>query len=156
MRRTLQRTRGFALILALFLIVTLAAIGAYMLTVSNVQVETGVMDEQGARAYQAARAGIEWGAYQVLQNPAGAFATTNCVAGTGGAVQDIALPNLSPDPATPFRAQVKCQLFGPETEAGTPVRTYRITSTGCNQADCLVAPTGPTSVNRQLELTVAN
>jgi MSHA biogenesis protein MshP len=158
MTRSLRRSRGFALILALFLIVTLAAIGAYMLTVSNVQVETGVMDEQGARAYQAARAGIEWGAYQVLQNPAGTFATTNCVAGTGGAVQDIALPNLSPDPANPnpFRAQVKCQLFGPETEAGTPVRTYRITSTGCNQVACLVAPTGPTSVNRQLELTVAN
>jgi MSHA biogenesis protein MshP len=155
MNRSLRRARGFALILAVFLIVSLAAVGVYLLTVSNVQVETGVMDEQAARAYQAARAGIDWGAYQVLQNSGGAFATTNCVAGTGGAVQDIALPNLSPDPANPFRAQVQCQLFGPETEAGTPVRTYRITSTGCNQANCLVAPTGPTSVNRQLELTVA-
>jgi MSHA biogenesis protein MshP len=151
MKRSLRRVRGFALILALFLIVSLATIGAYLLTVSNVQVETGIMDEQGARAYQAARAGIEWGAYQVLQNPGGAFATANCVAGTGGAAQDVAPAALGP-----FHAQVTCQVFGPETEAGTPVRSYRITSTGCNQANCSAAPSGPTSANRQLELTVAN
>lgn len=151
MKRSLRRARGFALILAVFLIVSLAAVGAYLLTVSNVQVETGVMDEQGARAYQTARAGIEWGAYQVLQNPGGNFATTTCVAGTGGAAQDVA-----PPPLNPFHAQVTCQVFGPETEGGNAVRTYRITSTGCNQANCLVAPTGPTSVNRQLELTVTN
>jgi hypothetical protein len=90
LKRSLHRARGFALILAVFLIVSLAAIGAYLLTVSNVQVATGVMDEQGARAYQAARAGLEWGAYQVLQNSGGSFATTNCVAGTGGAAQDVA------------------------------------------------------------------
>jgi MSHA biogenesis protein MshP len=151
MKRSLRRARGFALILAVFLIVSLAAVGAYLLTVSNVQVETGVMDEQGARAYQTARAGIEWGAYQVLQNPGGIFATTTCVAGAGGAAQDVA-----PLPLNPFHAQVTCQVFGPETEGGNAVRTYRITSTGCNQADCSAAPTGPTSVNRQLELTVTN
>jgi hypothetical protein len=44
----MRRSRGFALILALFLIVSLAAIGTYLLTVSNVQVQTAVMDEQGA------------------------------------------------------------------------------------------------------------
>jgi len=139
MNRSLRRVRGFALILALFLIVSLATIGAYLLTVSNVQVETGIMDEQGARAYQ------------VLQNPGGAFVTGNCVAGTGGAAQDVA-----PAPLNPFHAQVTCQVFGPETEAGTPVRSYRITSTGCNQADCLVAPTGPSVVNRQLQLTLTD
>lgn len=156
MKRSLRRARGFALILAVFLIVSLAAIGAYLLTLSNVQVETAIMDEQGARAYQAARAGIEWGAYQVLQNPGGNFATTTCVVGPVFPVQDMALPNLSPSPTNLFRAQVQCQIFGPETEAGTPVRIYRITSTGCNQADCSAAPSGPTSVNRQLQLTVTN
>lgn len=52
---------------ALFIIVTLAAIGTYLLTVSTGQVAAATQDEQGARAYQAARAGIEWGAYQVLK-----------------------------------------------------------------------------------------
>jgi MSHA biogenesis protein MshP len=141
MKRSLRRARGFALILAVFLIVSLAAVGAYLLTVSNVQVETGVMDEQAARAYQAARAGLEWGAYRVLRN-------STCPGGTTA----IALPgNLAG-----FRAEVTCTAFGTENEGGIPVSTFRITSTGCNQADCSAAPTGPTSVNRQLELTVTN
>ncbi|MGH8637940.1 MAG: agglutinin biogenesis protein MshP, partial [Burkholderiales bacterium] len=66
MKPNLRRARGFALVLAVFLLVSLAAIGAYLLSVSNVQVETGIRDEQAARAYQAARAGLEWGAYRVL------------------------------------------------------------------------------------------
>jgi MSHA biogenesis protein MshP len=154
MRRPLQRARGFALILALFLIVSLAAVGAYMITVSNVQVETGAMDEQGALAYQAARAGVEWGAHQILQNPGGTFTTTTCVVGPVFPVQDIALPNLSVVPANLFRARVQCQVFGPETEGATAVNVYRITATGCNAAGC--AAGGPTYVERQLQLTVTN
>lgn len=125
------------MIMALFIIVSLAAIGAYLLTVSNVQVETGVMDEQGARAYQAARAGLEWGAYQVLRN-------SSCPVGT----TSISLPSG-------FRAEVTCTPFAPETEGGTPVSTYRVTSTGCNAASCAGAA-GPGYVERQLQLTLAN
>ena len=64
-----RQARGFVLMLALFMIVSLAAIGVYLLTVATGQLEAGIQDEQGARAYQAARAGLEWGAYQVLRNP---------------------------------------------------------------------------------------
>src|SRR6185369_891014 len=63
---SLRRGRGFALMLAVFLIVTLAAIGVYVLTVSTGQVAAASQDEQATRAYQAARAGIERGIYQVL------------------------------------------------------------------------------------------
>jgi MSHA biogenesis protein MshP len=140
MRHALHRARGFALVLALFLIVVLAAIGAYLLTVSNVQVESGVMDEQGARAYQAARAGSDWGAYRVLRNG-------TCPVGT----TTIALPaNLSG-----FYAEVTCTAFGSESEGGTPVSTYRIVSTGCNATPCS-SGTGASYVERQLQLTVAN
>lgn len=135
MRPTLRRPRGFALIMALFLIVSLAAIGAYLLTVSNVQVETGVMDEQGARAYQAARAGLEWGAYQVLRVP-------SCPAG----ITTMAFGS--------FSASVTCTDFGAETEGGTAVSTFRITSTGCNAGPC-PGVAGPGYVERQLQLTVA-
>jgi MSHA biogenesis protein MshP len=139
MNRTLKRARGFALIMAVFLIVTLAALGTYLLTVSNVQVETGLMDEQGARAYQAARTGLEWGAYQVLRN-------SSCVAGpTGFALAG----NLAG-----FRTEVACTAFGTETEAGASVSTFLVTSTGCNAATCSAAPSA-TYVERQLQLTVA-
>lgn len=141
MRPITRRARGFALILALFLIVSLAAIGGYLLTVSNVQVESGVMDEQGARAYQAARAGLEWGAYRVLQ-------ASSCVPGptTMGFPADL----------LNFSASVTCTDFGGENEGGTPINAYRITSTGCNAVDCTGPGAGvPGYVERQLQLTLA-
>lgn len=139
MRPIARRARGFALILALFLIVSMAAISAYLLTVSNAQVEAGVMDEQGARAYQAARAGVEWGAYQVLQ-------ATNCWAGTTTMPLPAELVN--------FSASVTCTAFPPQTEGGASIATFRITSTGCNAAACPGVAV-PGYVERQLQLTVA-
>ena len=74
-QRSSRRQSGFVLVLAVFMLVMLAAISAYLLTISNLQVQTGVQDELGARAYQSARTGIDWGAYQILRAPAQAFAT---------------------------------------------------------------------------------
>jgi MSHA biogenesis protein MshP len=63
MRPLISRTRhrGFAAIAAIFLVVTLAALGAFMVTFSNTQQVTLAQDIQGSRAYWAARAGLEWG-----------------------------------------------------------------------------------------------
>jgi MSHA biogenesis protein MshP len=58
--------RGFAAIAAIFLVVTLAALGAFMVTFSNTQQVTLAQDVQGSRAYWAARAGLEWGLSQGL------------------------------------------------------------------------------------------
>jgi len=140
MRPIARRAKGFALILALFLIVSLAAIGGYLLTVSNVQVESGVMDEQGARAYQAARAGLEWGAYRVLR-------ASSCVL----APTTMAFPG----DLSGFSASVSCAAFGAETEGGVSISTFRITSTGCNATPC-PGTAVPGYVERQLQLTVAN
>src|SRR5450830_1394703 len=61
MSRIQQAQRGFAAISAIFLVVILAALGAFMLTFSNTQQLTSAQDLQGTRAYWAARAGLEWG-----------------------------------------------------------------------------------------------
>ena len=53
--------RGFAAIAAVFLVVALAALGAFMVSMSNTQQLTSAQDFQGTRAYWAARAGLEWG-----------------------------------------------------------------------------------------------
>lgn len=53
--------RGVAAIAALFLLVVLAALGAFMVTFSNAQHTSSAQDVQGSRAYWAARAGLEWG-----------------------------------------------------------------------------------------------
>ena len=140
MRLLARRARGFALILALFLIVSLAAIAGYLLTVSNTQVEAGIMDEQGAHAYQAARAGLEWGAYQVLR-------AANCPPGP---------TTMTLSFASGFRASVTCTAFAPESEGGVTVNTFRITSTGCNDAAGCPGAAVSGYVERQLQLTVAN
>jgi MSHA biogenesis protein MshP len=53
--------RGFAAISAVFLLVVLAGLGAYMLSLSNVQQMASAQDVLGTRAYWAARAGLDWG-----------------------------------------------------------------------------------------------
>jgi MSHA biogenesis protein MshP len=53
--------KGFAAVAAIFLVVGLAALGAFMLTFSNTQQLTSAQDLLGTRAYWAARAGLEWG-----------------------------------------------------------------------------------------------
>lgn len=51
---------GFAIVSAIFLLVALAALGAFMVTLSNTQHLTSAQDIQGSRAYWAAKGGIQW------------------------------------------------------------------------------------------------
>lgn len=62
---------GFAAIAAIFLVLVLAAFGAFMVSFSNTQQLNSAQDVQGSRAYWAARAGLEWA---VASAPAGATA----------------------------------------------------------------------------------
>lgn len=55
-----QSQRGFVLVAAIFLLVVLAGLGAFMVSFSNTQHLTSAQDVQGSRAYWAARAGVEW------------------------------------------------------------------------------------------------
>ncbi|OYQ42123.1 hypothetical protein CHU94_03790 [Rhodoferax sp. TH121] len=61
--------QGFAAVAAVFLVVGLAALGAFMLSFSNTQQLTSAQDVQGSRAYWAARAGLGWGLASLKANP---------------------------------------------------------------------------------------
>jgi MSHA biogenesis protein MshP len=63
--------RGFSLVTAIFLLVVIAALGTFAVTLSTTQQQSAALDVMGARAYQAARAGIEWAAYGVSQTASG-------------------------------------------------------------------------------------
>ena len=65
-----MKKNGFAIISAIFLLVVLAALGAFMLSVSNTQHLTSAQDVQGSRAYWAARGGLEWAISTVQTNSA--------------------------------------------------------------------------------------
>ena len=60
--------RGFSLVSALFLLVVLGALGAYMVSISGTQHFTTLHALQGAKAYHAARSGTEWGIAEAINN----------------------------------------------------------------------------------------
>jgi MSHA biogenesis protein MshP len=57
---------GFAFIAALFLLVVLGAFVAFVISISMNAQSSGALAVQGTRAYEAARAGVEWATYQIL------------------------------------------------------------------------------------------
>jgi len=75
MQMNRKRQHGISLVPALFLLIVLAALGAVAVRMSAVQQQTVVLAMQGARAYSAARAGLEWSAYQALNNASCSTAT---------------------------------------------------------------------------------
>jgi MSHA biogenesis protein MshP len=109
--RPIQNQRGFTLVQAIFIVVVLALLGVAMLRLSGVQSSTSVFALQGARAYQAARSGLDWAASRA-QPSAGA----NCAASSTMTI-DI------------FTVTVTCtaQTFTEGIAAAYPV--YRFTST---------------------------
>ena len=113
LRQRLQR--GFTAISAIVILVVLVALGAFIVNVSTNQQLGSALDVQGVRAYEAARAGIEWGLYQQLRNG-------NCAAATSFVPP---APSLSP-----YTVTVNC-VATPGTNGG-PV-TYSVVSTACNQ-----------------------
>lgn len=61
--------RGVALVNAIFLIVALAALGAYMVNISGVQQATANQALINARTLIAARAGLDWGIHRAIAPP---------------------------------------------------------------------------------------
>ena len=135
--------RGFSLVTAIFLLVVLASLGAVMMTFFTTQQQSSALDVLGSRAYQAARAGIEWGAYQVLPNSAAAFAT-NCRAGT-------TTQNISPLAGTlsPFTVTVGCSATS-AVESTSTLWVYSISSVAATAG----ATGQPDYVERQMQVTI--
>ncbi len=76
-----RRQHGFALVVAIFLLVVLASLGVYIVKISGVQHATVNLALMGARAFEAARTGIEWGAVQALDSGACTTTTLNLTEG---------------------------------------------------------------------------
>jgi MSHA biogenesis protein MshP len=55
---------GLGLVTAIFLLVVLAALGTAMINMATMGSQASALDVQGARAYQAARAGAEYAIYR--------------------------------------------------------------------------------------------
>lgn len=110
-QRICRPPRGFGIVTAVFLLVVLAGLGVAMVSFFSVQQTASALDVQGARAYQAARAGIEWGLYRQLRASSCQPTSTFVV------------------PANGFTVTVRCTLTnGPGT-----LQRYQVVATACNQ-----------------------
>jgi MSHA biogenesis protein MshP len=107
---------GFLLPAAIFLLVTLAGLGALAVNISASQQNASIQDVQGARAYHAARGGVEWAAQQIMQNDP-TITTPPCPANT-----TLTLGA--------FAVAVQCALTSYTQEGGsTYISVYEINST---------------------------
>jgi MSHA biogenesis protein MshP len=101
------RAGGFAFVSAIFLLVILGMLAAFVVSLSANAAASGAAAVQGVRALEAARAGLEWAAYQ-LRDPSGTLA--------GGATN---LPTCIASPTTlalpgdlaAFNVQLTCTRY---------------------------------------------
>lgn len=151
---------GFALVAAIALLVLMTSLGAFLVEMVSTQNVTSTQDVQGSRAYHAARAGVEWGLYAVL-DPANATVVAPAAA---------AWPNMPDCPAATvlaiegFTVTVACARFpagasgpsGPPVylEAGTTraLTVYQLTATAVSAGLVVGAPA---YVERQVAATVS-
>ncbi|HZW21681.1 agglutinin biogenesis protein MshP [Noviherbaspirillum sp.] len=141
MKTMRNASKGFTLASAVFLLVIIAALGTFAVTLSTTQHQASAQDVLGVRALQAARGGIEWGVYQVLQNSGTGFDST---CRTGPATQALNLPGG----LGAYTVNVTCTSVA-ALEAPDNIRVYTLTSTA-SQGTLATA----NYVERQLQVTI--
>ncbi|MDO9467254.1 MAG: hypothetical protein Q7J36_08125 [Thiobacillus sp.] len=119
MKRVPHTESGFVLPTAIFLLVILAALAAYMVSLSRTSHISSALDIQGSRAYLAARAGIEWAAWQVVDPQGLQVSPAPCPAPTTLTLEGT---------LAAFSVDVSCIPFV-ETDGADTVAIYQITST---------------------------
>lgn len=108
--------RGFSIVTAIFLLVVLSFLGVAMVSFSTTQHQSSAMDVMGTRAYQAARAGVEWAAFGVT-NTASGVEWADCTAATPA--KSFAAGDLAGTLA-PFAVDVYCSSLAASEVGATP------------------------------------
>lgn len=114
---------------AIFVLVVLSALGAYVLTVSSTQQIGSALDIGGSRALQLARAGMDWGIARAVGAPTN-FGAGNCRTGTvtvnltTGAGGDFS-------GESGFTVTVTCAGTA-YSDGATSLYSYDLTATACN------------------------
>lgn len=152
----LKISRGFALPSAIFLLIVLAALGAYIVNVSSNQQQGMALDVQGERAWQAANAGMEWGRYKLAVTPA----SPACPSGTAWGGSTTSLGFSGTTTLTGFFATVECRLVEQTNVLGVSTWVFETRVTACAPAAaveprCPGTPTAFGYVERQLQGVVS-
>lgn len=132
---------GFSIVAAIFILVVLAALAAALLTVASLQHSGAGLDVQGVRAYQAARTGVEWGLFAILDADISA-GLPDCTAATGSVTPGGSLGA--------FNVAVGCNAAPQTTELARSVRVYSLTAVAS-----FGTPNQPNYVSREVTATVS-
>jgi MSHA biogenesis protein MshP len=148
--KIISRRRGFALPTAIFILVVLAALGAYILTVFTGQQKGIALDIRGERAWQAANAGMEWARYKLAGTPAA------CPANTDWGASRVSLGFANTATLREFSATVECRLLESTDVQGVATTVFELRVTACSPAAaaeprCPGTPGVPTYAERQLQ-----
>lgn len=130
--------RGFAIIMAIFVLVVLALLGSFVASTSTLQHTGTVLDVMGLQAYQAANAGIEWSMARLKTG-----GVANCTAMGAGTTFAVDTMNVT----------VSCNVVSSGAEAGSSTVFYAVTATACNEASCPGAATSPNYIERSQSAT---
>lgn len=115
--RRRRRSRGVSLVTAIFLLIVLSGIGAAVVSLTTAQHTSSAYDVLGARAYEAARSGVDFAMYDLAINK-------RCV------TSNLALPAT----LAGFTVTVQCvQTQMLMADGSTDLKPVRITATACNQ-----------------------
>lgn len=142
-----RRSRGVGIVTAIFLLVVLAGLGVALVTIFTSQQQATLLDEQGVRAGQAARAGLEWGLFHRLRpgDETCADGSTNSVA-------------LGGDVLRQFTVSVACRkVAGPATAVPNALDRWFIRATACAPAqngECPDNLNNPDYVRRVIEVQI--
>lgn len=138
----MSRQQGFGAIAAIIILVILAGLSAALVSIGTTQQTTAAQDVMSARAWQAARAGNEWGLYQALKGGWKEGAASDlCPAGgaLGNGTPVSGVLDLTADTGFHVTVTGECWRYNEgETVPGTPktVLIYRIKAVACPAATC--------------------
>ncbi len=142
-----RKSAGVGIVTAIFLLVVLAGLAVALVSIFTSQQQSSMLDEQGVRAGQAARAGIEWGLYHRVQAKDGA-----CADGSTTAVA------LAGDVLRQFTLSVSCRkVAGPVTPVPNALDRWVIRATACAPAQngaCPASVNNPDYVRRVIEVQI--
>jgi MSHA biogenesis protein MshP len=114
--------KGFVLVSAIFVIVILALIGTYIVSIAAISSSSSTFSLQGVKAYYAAKSGLEWGIYRVAPSAAsGGAPPYNCPAAS-------TTLNLTQGGLGGFTVVVTCAQSS-FTESGISYNVFRLNST---------------------------
>lgn len=125
--RTRNIQHGFSLIMGIFLIVVLGGIAVFLGRVATMQYHASALDEEGVLVYQAARAGVEWGAYQALRNSSCSGSSTLTFPATSVLVHDTVTVTFTQTVATEGTSAINvCQIISAAHNGNNPAGDYYV------------------------------